>query len=706
MRSAPNSSAAQNSAAAPKGALRELKGVGPKLEQQLVAEGFTSFRALATLRPRRFRDWRTPTPIAELPAMLLRPDPDDPTPEVILVGTVRTVNQFHGRISIQRAEFDDDTGTCDLVWFGRGGPRIALNAGARLLVHGRPKLIRSRGALKIEINVLAHRALVTDEPYVGRLWPVYPATKDLSSRVIANVIAKNLEVLLKEIGDDPLPPHIVHRHGFLTPRDSWRELHAPTSFERIELAQSRLSFDVFFAIAFAAAYRKKLRQRVGRALPMKAPPGLMERFEADLPFVPTGAQRRVIQELWGDLASETAMNRLLQGDVGSGKTLVAAACIVLAAQAGAQSALMAPTELLARQHARKLGPLLAPFGIGVEFIAATQGAKARREAEERLAAGAIAVAVGTHALLTERVSFQRLGLAIIDEQHRFGVMQRATLRAKGESVHTLAMTATPIPRTLAQIRYADLDISIIDELPPGRKPVKTYVRDETARNRIYDFIRKEVRAGRQAYVVAPVIEEGESTLNSALAEAELLQTKIFPDLRVGLVHGRLPPKERDATMERFSAGEIDVLIATTVIEVGVDVPNAAIMVVLDAHRFGLAQLHQLRGRVGRGSASATCILVAPKKTARLDILTRTTDGFEIADADLEFRGEGEFSGTLQSGNGQVLLRGRDEIAVYLSAREDAEAILEYDPEVSMPEHRQLLRLIDESHDAVVMRVTS
>lgn len=686
--------------------LRELRGVGPKLEQVLAAHGLTTLAALVQLRPRRYNDWRVPSPIGSLLSLVLAAEPADTAPEVILVGNLREVRAFHGRVSLQRAYLDDETGTCELLWFGSGAPRAALRDGQRVMIHGRSKIQRQRGAVRLEVNVLTHRVLTLDEPYVGRIWPVYPATRELPSRVVAKVIDTNLERLLQDIGPDRLPPTLLAQHGFSTILEAWRVLHRPTSLEAIECAQKRLSYEVFFRIALAAAQRRLLHQRSGRALMMVAEPSLLARFQAELPFALTSAQLRVIQELWQDLSVESPMNRLLQGDVGSGKTLVAAACIVLAGQVGAQSALMAPTELLARQHARKLAPLLAPFGIGVECIAASQPAKVRRAAEERLAQGAIAVAVGTHALLTERVEFARLGLAIIDEQHRFGVIQRAQLRAKGESVHTLAMTATPIPRTLAQTKYADLDFSVLDELPPGRIPVKTYVRDETARPLIYAHIRKEVAAGRQAYVVTPVIEEGETTLTSALAEAEHLSTVVFPDLRVGLVHGRMLPRERDEVMVSFAAGDIDLLIATTVIEVGVDVPNAALMVVLDAHRFGLAQLHQLRGRVGRGSAAATCILVAPRKTARLDILTRTNDGFAIADADLELRGEGEFSGTLQSGTGQVLLHGQDEIALYFCARDDAQAILTNDPELRRPEYAMLHDFTEESQVEMAVRITS
>jgi ATP-dependent DNA helicase RecG len=387
------------------------------------------------------------------------------------------------------------------------------------------------------------------------------------------------------------------------------------------------------------------------------------------------------------------MNRLLQGDVGSGKTLVAAAAVLLAARNGLQSALMAPTELLAWQHAGKLAPLLLPFGIALEAVFGSQSARSRNTALHRLASGEASVAVGTHALLTQGVDFERLGLAIIDEQHRFGVEQRARLRSKGTSPHTLHMTATPIPRTLAQSVYADLDLSVIDELPPGRTPIETFAVRTSRLARAYEFVHKNVSAGHQAYVVAPVIDGSDGMLTSVVAEAERLKNDVFPDLRLGLLHGRLAAREKEEIMRCFVRGEIDVLVSTTVVEVGVDVPNATAMVVLDAQRYGLAQLHQLRGRVGRAAAKSYCILVYPDDAAeggRLEILTKSTDGFKIADEDLRLRGPGQLAGTVQSGSTELrfgdLLR---DVAVYRAAKLAAEGIVAEDPQLQAPEHEGL-----------------
>jgi ATP-dependent DNA helicase RecG len=412
------------------------------------------------------------------------------------------------------------------------------------------------------------------------------------------------------------------------------------------------------------------------------------------------------------MAQDSPMNRLLQGDVGSGKTLVAAAGIVLAARNGVQSALMAPTEILAAQHAAKLAPLLVPFGITVEAVFGSQSAKSRANAVDKLASGEASVAVGTHALITESVEFARLGLAIIDEQHRFGVEQRARLRAKGTAPHTLHMTATPIPRTLAQSIYADLDASIIDELPPGRTPIETFALRRSRLHLAYEFVEKNVAIGHQAYIVAPAIEESDSgmALTSVVAEAERLQNDVFPDLKLGLLHGRMSPREKEDVMQRFGRNEIQVLVATTVVEVGVDVPNASVMVVLDAHRYGLAQLHQLRGRVGRGAAKSYCLLIAPDEAGeleRLQILTESTDGFAIAEEDLRLRGPGEFAGKAQSGLADFRVADlvRD-IAIYRDAKTTAEQIVASDPGLRQPEHAGLRALIEGEPSARAMLLSS
>ena len=486
-------------------------------------------------------------------------------------------------------------------------------------------------------------------------------------------------------------------------------MHAPRDPVPLEAARRRIVFEEFFGIALAAALKRSRRASAGGATALHVPrEKLWTEFTAQLPFAPTGAQRRAIETIWRDMARSAPMNRLLQGDVGSGKTLVAAAAIVLAHAGGVQSALMAPTEILAAQHAEKLAPLLLPFGIAVEAVFGSLGTRERRTANDRIRSGAASLAVGTHALLTESVEFPRLGLVIIDEQHRFGVEQRARLRAKSAAPHTLYMTATPIPRTLAQTKYADLDLVILNELPPGRTPVATYILRESRKAHAYEFVRKNVSLGRQAYVVAPAIDASESALTGALAEAEHVKRDVFGDLRVDVLHGKLTGREKDAVMGRFTRGETDVLVATTVVEVGVDVPNASVMIILDAHRYGLAQLHQLRGRVGRGVAESFCVLIAPDEAgavARLEILAKTSDGFTIAEEDLRLRREGEFAGTAQAGAaGGTIGNIVADFELYMKAKAEADAIVARDP--GLQQNAALLGLVDAVAAARAMLVTS
>ena len=643
--------------------------------------------------PRAYRDWRVPQAIATLTEG-----------EAIVVGRILNVKERAGRFPLVTVNMSDETGTIAAKFFGRRHLFGRFAAGDRLFASGRV----TRAGLLPEINVTAHRELRGDEPYVGEIVPVYGASKDLPTRTIRTTIAKNLDRLIGA-RVDALPPALVRRYGFPPLRQAWIGVHAPRDLSDVERGRGRIVFEEFFGIALAAALKRARREAAGGATPIEPPADWYERFAAELPFAPTGAQTRVIEQIARDMRRTAPMNRLLQGDVGSGKTLVAAAAIVLAHLGGLQSALMAPTEILAAQHAQKLAPLLLPFGIAVEAVFSSLGARERRTANERIASGAAALAVGTHALLTESTDFARLGLVVIDEQHRFGVEQRARLRAKSVAPHTLYMSATPIPRTLAQTKYADLDLSIIDELPPGRTPVATFVIRASRKARVYEFVRKNVERGQQAYVVAPAIDVGETALSSALAEAEYIQRDVFADLRVAVLHGRMPAKEKDAVMAGFKRGEVDVLVATTVVEVGVDVPNASVMVILDAERFGLATLHQLRGRVGRGAAESFCILVAPNEAEaieRLDILAETNDGFEIAEADLRLRKAGVLAGTTQAGASDTIGDVVDDFKLYMEAKGSAEAIVSADPELASPEHLPLRALIDDVAAARALLVTA
>jgi ATP-dependent DNA helicase RecG len=670
-----------------------LPGIGPETAAKFAEVGVETPDELLAYIPRAYRDWREPMPIGGLREG-----------EAIVVGEVVRVKERRGRFPLVTATLRDATGTIEAKWFGRRYLSGRLDAGDRLFVAGRV----TRTGLLPEINVAAHRVLRDGEAWQGEIVPVYAATKELPSRQIRSVIAKNLDRLIAA-HPDALPPGLVQRFGFPPLAQAWREVHAPVDPEAAARAKERIVFDEFFSIALAAGVKRARREAAGGARALTVPNGFWDAFAAELPFVPTGAQQRVIETIWRDMSQTAPMNRLLQGDVGSGKTLVAAAAIVLAHKAGVQSALMAPTEILAAQHAAKLAPLLLPFGVTVDAVFGSQGARERRGAQDRIASGQASLAVGTHALLTESVTFAGLGLVVIDEQHRFGVNQRKTLREKSTAPHTLAMTATPIPRTLAQTKYADMDVAVIDELPPGRTAIRTFVIRASRKDEVYAFVRKNVALGRQAYVVAPAIEATESDLTSALAEAERLRTRIFPDLRVDLLHGKLLPREKDAVMERFKRGEIDVLTATTVVEVGVDVANASVMVVLDAHRYGLAQLHQLRGRVGRGVAESFCLLVAPDdagEVERLHVLEETTDGFEIAEQDLRLRRAGELAGTAQAGDAGTIGNIVDDFALYMRAKAAADAIVAADPDLQEPEHRPLAALLDDNASARALLVTA
>jgi ATP-dependent DNA helicase RecG len=679
--------------------LLDLEGVGPELARKFATIDVHTPGDLLAVYPRAYRDWRTPIPIAQIVRETLARgrDADPEAAEYIAVATIRSVREIRTRVAIVTAELEDESGgRMTAAWFGRRG--LHFDEGDRVFVHGRVAIKRKAGATAVEMNVMSHRVLRDGQAFSGSIVPIYRASKDLPSRTTAAILKKNLDRLAALV-PDRIPEPILHRHHYPLLSTAWRDAHAPSTMEAAAAARERLIYEEFFAMAFSAALKRARRESGGGAPAMHVPANLLEQFEGSLPYAPTGAQRRVIGEIWHDMQRDAPMNRLLQGDVGSGKTLVAAAAIVLAARNGEQSALMAPTEILAAQHAAKLAPLLMPFGVSVEAVFGSLGAAQRRRSEERIRSGEALLAVGTHALLTSSVEFAHLGLAIIDEQHRFGVLQRAALRAKSRAPHTLHMTATPIPRTLAQTQYADLDLSVIDELPPGRTPIETFVLRSTRKPLAYEFITKEVAAGRQAYVVAPAIgdgagdEESPLQITRAVEEYDAVVRGALRGLRVGLMHGRLPAREKDAVMQAFVRGELDVLVSTTVIEVGVDVPNATVMLILDANRYGLAQLHQLRGRVGRGAEHSFCILIAPDDRAeseRLGVLEATNDGFAIAEEDLRLRGAGEFAGTAQAGvAGGPLGDIVKDFALYMQAKADADRIASGDPELRAPEHAAL-----------------
>jgi ATP-dependent DNA helicase RecG len=668
--------------------LQFLKGVGPqraKLYEKLGLE--TVGDALLHL-PRRHEDRSQLTPLGRLSV--------GPEPRTC-AGTVAGVSPPpRGRPQVPLfVTLRDATGFLRAVWFGQPYLARVFQRGQRLILHGKiqpPN--RGSGALEMRVEDYEIVEDAEDETlHTGRLVPVYPSTAGLQQRPLRALMKRLVDAHAATV-PEPLPAPVLARRHLLPLGDALRVGHFPATETERAAGMRRLIFDDFLILEVGLAIR---RSREGRrpGLSLNPPGELARRLRAGLPFALTAAQERVWKEIRADMAAPYPMNRLLQGDVGSGKTLVACLAIVTAVEAGYQAALMAPTEILAEQHALTLGRLLTPLGVDVTVLTNATRGKARRERLEALRAGAVGCVVGTHALVQKSVGFKRLGLAVVDEQHRFGVVQRAVLRGKGESPDVLVMTATPIPRTLALTLYGDLDVSVLDEMPPGRQRIVTGVRDEKGRPRVYAFVREQMQAGRQAYVVYPLVEESEALdLRAATDMASRLQTEIFPEFRVGLLHGRMSFGEKDAVMAEFRSGDIQLLVSTTVIEVGIDVPNATVMLVEHAERFGLSQLHQLRGRVGRGSEKSYCILMSQAASEdarrRLAAMEETTDGFRIAEADLGIRGPGDFIGTRQSGlpSFRVADLVRD-AGLLEEARKEAFTLVARDPDLARPEHRAL-----------------
>ena len=553
----------------------------------------------------------------------------------------------------------DQAGALHITFFNQSYVERALRAGEEYIFYG---VVEEQGSRRTMVNPIFER--VGKQNFTGCIVPVYSLTAGITNHLLCTLTQQAVGACAQDM-PETLPRGVRLDHELAQAEFSYRNIHFPESFEALGLARRRLTFEELFYLSAGLAM---LKERRGDVLGCAIPPRPMEEFLARLPFPLTGAQRRVMEEISRDMASGRPMNRLVQGDVGSGKTVVAAYAAWLAAGAGYQSALMAPTEVLAEQHFRSLSALLEPAGVRVGLLTGSLTPAGKKKVRQALAAGEIDLVIGTHALLSQGVEFARLGLMVADEQHRFGVAQRAALAAKGDSPHVLVMSATPIPRTLALIIYGDLDVSVIDELPPGRTPVETYVVREDKRARMYNFVRRLVGEGRQVYIICPAVEENaEGTMQNAEWEgdgpaldlkavttyAKKLQTEVFPDLKVDFLHGKMKPKEKEAVMAAFAAGETQVLVSTTVIEVGVDVPNAALIIIENAERFGLAQLHQLRGRVGRGKYQSYCIFMTgshdEETKKRLDILNKSNDGFKIAAEDLKLRGPGDLFGIRQSG---------------------------------------------------------
>ena len=569
-----------------------------------------------------------------------------------------------GRLRIFEFSAVDETGQIRAYWWNQPYLQNSFPRGRRVLLYGQWKRGR-RGFFEVEnpdYEFVTDDEDSADPVHTGRRVPVYRKLSEVRTKQLRSVMHHVVERLDFSEVEELIPEELRARNELISRAEAFRQVHFPADDAPLELynrfqspAHRRLIFEEFFWLGLAMGLRRQGREASPKGTVIEVNDRVREAVRAVLPFKPTGAQKRVLREVVEDMTSQRPMNRLLQGDVGSGKTIVAVQAAIVAIENGYQSAIMVPTEILAEQHARNIKRMLASTEYRVELLTGSLGTARKRELHAAIEAGEVDLVVGTHALIQEGVNFHKLGFVVIDEQHRFGVMQRAELMNRGYNPDVLVMTATPIPRSLAMTVYGDLDLSIIDEMPPGRKPVITKVRGEEARNKIYHFLDTIIRQGRQVYVVYPLVEESEKLdLLNATQMAEHLQTAVFPKFRVGLIHGRMKQEEKDAVMEEFRGGRSHILVATTVIEVGVDVPNASVMIIEHAERFGLSQLHQLRGRVGRGDEQAFCILLAGhKRTAeareRLSIMEETSDGFKVAERDLEIRGPGEVMGTRQSG---------------------------------------------------------
>ncbi len=679
------------------GPVQFVKGVGPKVSRLLEKKGIKTIEDLLYFLPRRYEDRRKIDRIAELQVGA----------RATIIGEVKTASlKYYGRTKVFEALVSDESGTLTAKWF-RGGEsylKQTFRKGQRVILTG-----EVRGSFfNYEMIHPDYESIDPggeDSLHFRRIVPIYSETEGLRQKHLRRIIRSALDDYVSHVVS-AVPRSVCESSGLKDLTASLREAHFPGIGEDIDVfnewntpTHNRLIFEEFFSFEMALALRKRTFAKE-KGCPFERKGELLDAFYRTLSFDLTAAQKRVIIEIESDLAAESPMHRLLQGDVGCGKTVVAMAALIRAVENGYQGAIMAPTDILAGQHAALVRKWGMSLSLRVGVLTGSLSLKDSRETQEKIASGELDIVVGTHALIQEKVSFKNLGLAVIDEQHRFGVVQRQRLRDKGREPHVLVMTATPIPRSLAMTVYGDLDLSVIDEMPPGRKPVRTRIFHEDERENVYKWIRRDVEKGGQVFVIYPLVEESETLdLKDATRMAEHLQRHVFPDLRIGLVHGRMKGAERDRIMADFASRRLDILVSTTVVEVGIDVPEASLMVIEHADRFGLSQLHQLRGRVGRGETSSCCILMAPLKCSdlsakRLRIIAGTNDGFRIAEEDLMIRGPGEFMGTRQSGLPDFRVAGilRDG-KLLEAARQAAFAVVEQDPDLEKPEHAQMKEVL-------------